>query len=105
MAAVRDWARTVTGKEDFSTQRRRPSPGQAAGLWRKTDSPISCLGRLSHDRAGPQHSPLAGTTIRADFLPVQNGPAIVGLVGAAGVSAVCLRLGGIVTFSAAPCPD
>ena len=34
----------------------------------------------------------------ADFLPVQNGPELVGLVGAGGVSAVGLRLGGIVTF-------
>src|SRR6516225_5822950 len=34
----------------------------------------------------------------ADFLPVQNGPETVGLVGAGGVSAVGLRLGGIVTF-------
>jgi len=35
----------------------------------------------------------------ADFLPVQNGPETVGFDGGDAVEGVCLRFGGIITFS------
>jgi hypothetical protein len=37
-------------------------------------------------------------TSASDFFPVQKGPETVGFEGGDGVSAVCLRFGGIVTF-------
>jgi hypothetical protein len=58
----------------------------------------ACVHAQSSVRCRASTIPCGFGTSGADFLPVQNGPETVGLDGGDAVSAVGLRLGGIVTF-------